>query len=140
MLLGSIALASAAAFAGAAFYVGAVEQPARLTLPDEAALAQWKPSYARATPMQASLAVLSGLCGLAMAWTTRDWRWAAGGIFMLANWPYTFLAIMPTNRRLSSMTPGDPAARELIVAWGQRHAVRTMFGISAVILFLWAAN
>jgi len=61
MLAGLIALMLAAIFTGAAVYVSFVEQPARMLLEPEAALAQWQPSYKRGAVMQAGLAVVAAL-------------------------------------------------------------------------------
>ena len=142
MLVGHLALALAAAFAGAAFYINFAEHPARLGLDDKALLKQWKPSYDAGYSMQASLAVASGVCGLVAAWMTGDWRWIVGSVTVLANLPYTFIGIMPTNHKLKAIDENDagPASRAMLVTWARLHAVRTALGIAATIAYLWALS
>jgi hypothetical protein len=138
MIITSLALASAAAFTGAAAYVSWSEQPARLTLDDAPLLKEWKSSYAKGTEMQATLALVSGLLGLAAFYFEHSAMAAAGGVLVLANWPYTFLAITPTNRRLGAMADAGAGTRQLILKWGKLHAGRTLLGFAGVCAFLFA--
>jgi Domain of unknown function (DUF1772) len=141
MLAGQLALLTAALFAGAALYINVVEQPARLGLNNRSLLTEWKPAYKRGTVMQAPLAIIGFLLGLAAWWQTRHAGWAVGALLMIANWPITFFAIMPTNRRLMAIEPAtaDSQSRALIEKWSSLHAVRTVFGIAACLAFLWAS-
>ncbi len=138
MVAGSIALATAAAFAGAAFYVGFAEQPARLLLDDRALLTQWKPSYTRGFIMQASLAVISAAFGFLASWQLHDWRWAIAATLILANWPYTLFVMLPTNKRIGAWPVESASAesRALVVKWGAMHAVRTALGLVATVGYL----
>lgn len=142
MWAGNLALVTAAIFAGAAIYVSAVEHPARLQLDDRAALTQWKPSYARGAVMQAGLAIVAGVFGGLAFFLSYDWRWLLGAALILANWPFTLIVIMPTNRTLKETAPdqADARTRALLVRWGQLHAVRTAFGCASVLAYVWAAG
>jgi len=141
MIAGQLALIVAAVFFGAAIYVNVAEQPARLTLDDRSLLAEWKPAYRRGFAMQAPLAMVGFLLGLIAWWQTRDWRWLLGAALLIANWPYTLIAIMPTNNRLMAITPNqaEPESRKLIEKWAQLHAVRTALGALATAAFFWAS-
>jgi hypothetical protein len=142
MLVGSLALTAAALFTGAAFYVNFAEQPARLTLDDRALLAQWKPAYKRGYVMQATLAIVGFVLGALAWWQTGRLAFLMGALLMLANWPWTLLAILPTNKILMATEPADagPATRALLVKWNGLHAVRTVLGALATAAFIFALN
>src|ERR1700742_935265 len=100
IFFGHLALIIASVFTGAALYVTVAEQPARLKLNDEALLAEWKPAYRRGFAMQAALAVLGFICAM-MAWYDggeQGYFW--GAILLIANWPWTLLAMWSTNKKL----------------------------------------
>ena len=121
MLAGQLALIVAALFSGAAVYVNIVEQPARLDLDDRALLTEWKPAYKRGFAMQAPLAIIGFLLGLAARWQTGHWAWLLGAAILVANWPYTLLGIMPTNGILMATEPTNagPDSRALIKTMGR---------------------
>src|ERR671911_1826772 len=141
MLAGQLALLVAAVFSGAALYINVAEQPARLGLDHRSLLLEWKPAYKRGNVMQAPLAVLGFLLGMAAWWKTGHVGWALGALLMVANWPFTFFAIMPTNNRLIGLDvlEAGPQSRAMIERWGSLHAVRTALGIAAALVFLSAS-
>jgi hypothetical protein len=142
MLMGQLALMVAAVFTGAAVYINVAEQPARLLLDDRAVLTEWKPAYKRGFAMQAPLAIIGFLLGMAAWWLTGNWRWALGAVLIVANWPYTLFVMMPTNNQLMAMNAAAPSAqtRGLLEAWGRLHAGRSTLGALATLAFLWALN
>ena len=140
MTIGLLALLIAAVFTGAAVYVNVAEQPARLTLDDRALLTEWKPAYRRGFAMQAPLALIGFLLGLAAWWQSAHAGFLIGAVAIIAPWPWTIFVIKPVNDTLLATAPeqAGAASRALIVKWGTLHAVRTALGAVATLAFLWA--
>lgn len=142
MLVGDLALVTSALFTGAAIYINVAEHPARLGLDDHGMLKEWQPAYKRGFAMQAPLAMVGFLCGL-WAWRlSGDWRWLAGAIALITNWPYTLIAIMPTNNVLMGIPTESPSpeSRTLLEKWGRLHAVRSGLGALSTAFYVWASN
>jgi hypothetical protein len=137
-MLATLALLASGLFTGAAAYINAVEQPARLQLADGALLAEWKVAYRRGTLMQASLAVLGGVLGAAaFLFEGRNTIALLGGALMIASWPWTALVVMPTNKALMAADPERSGRRErtLVRRWARLHGARTAFGVLACACF-----
>jgi uncharacterized membrane protein len=133
-----LATLSAGLFAGASVYINLVEHPARMQAGTHVALAEFAPSYHRATVTQVSLASL-GFLGALVAWRLRsDARWLVGGGLLVSVIPFTALAILPTNKQLlDPATANDSALAEgLLNRWGRLHAVRSVLSLAALLLFL----
>jgi hypothetical protein len=140
MVIGLLALTTAAIFFGAAIYVSVAEQPARLTLDDPALLAEWKPSYKRGAAMQAPLALAGFVLGMIAWWQNAHPGFLIGAIAIIAPWPWTIFAIKPTNDALLAidLERAGPRSRALLVRWGTLHAVRSALGAVASLALLWA--
>ena len=91
-------------FAGAAIYINLVEHPARMGCDTKTAATVWIPSYKKATVMQAPLAVISFLAGVAVWLLGGGLLWLIGAALIGLVVPFTFVAVMPTNNQL--LAPG----------------------------------
>jgi hypothetical protein len=138
MLLKFIATFAAAIFAGAALYINVAEHPARMTLDTRFAAAQWAPSYRRATWMQAPLALLSLVTGVATWLLGGGLGWAIAALLIGAVVPFTLFGIMPTNNALLAPDRdlGAAETRTLLENWAHLHVVRTVLSLAATILYL----
>jgi hypothetical protein len=135
-----IAIVFSAMYFGSTVYVAFVELPASLACSSATALAHWTqtlkltPRYASSALVAAAAAILYGKASLSSPWT-----W--GSILSLTVVPFTALALLPIQRRLTApdWDPESIDTRQRLIQWGWRHAVRTLLGSCAFALFLWAA-
>lgn len=141
-MLEALATLATALFTGAALYVSLVEQPARLLCPTPCALAQWRPSYRRATVMQASLALAGCLLALGAWLAGAGPVWLAAGLLLGSVVPFTLLVILPTTKRLEdeSLDPAGPSVRALLECWGHLHHVRSAASLLALLTLLFGAH
>ena len=133
-----VATLAGALFAGAALYINVAEHPARMGLETRMAALQWAPSYRRATWLQAPLALLSLVCGVAAWLCGAGIAWLIAALLIGAVVPFTFAVIMHTNNKLLSPARdlGSAETRELLVHWGRLHAVRTVLSLAGVAVYL----
>jgi len=129
---------AAGLFSGASIYINLVEHPARIQCGTALALAQFAPSYKRATLMQATLAATGFLAALTAYLLGAGTPWLIGGILVGLLIPFTLIVIFPTNRRLLSpaLAKDSPEAARLLDRWGKLHAVRSVLSFISFLVFL----
>lgn len=127
-------------FAGAALYVSLVEHPARMANTLGVALAEFRPSYKRASVMQVTLAVLGVAGAIGAYFLGRGISTLVAGIVLATVVPFTLIVIMPITRQLldDTRTARTDDTEVLLEKWGKLHNVRTIAGLLALVIL--AAN
>ena len=139
MILAAIAIVATGLFAGAALYINVVEHPARIECGIDVALREFGPSYRRASVMQALLAAVGFVAGIAAWLALGEIALLAGALLIGAVVPFTLLVIFPTNKQLLAPTldPSSAGSADLLDRWQRLHAVRTCLSLAALAVFLW---
>ena len=133
-----VAALCAGLFAGAAIYITLVEHPARLECGTAVAIAEFGPSYRRATVMQASLAAVGTLSAL-VAWSQGEGLPVLIAALLLGSViPFTLIVILPTNKQLldPSLDRSSTRAALLLRRWGRLHLVRSVMSGAAFTLLI----
>ncbi len=138
MMVESVALVCAGMFAGASVYINLVQHPAAMQLGTSTAVRFFGPMYARAAPVQASLASLGSLAAIWAWWSESGWLWLLGAIVLAFVIPFTLVVIKPTNDRLMEPTLDSTLkeAKGLLVRWSHLHAVRSGAVLLSFLLFV----
>jgi uncharacterized membrane protein len=133
-----IAILTSGLFSGAAIYVNAVEHPARMSCGTDLAIKQWRPSYQRATIMQASLAFISLISSLSIWYRQGDTLFLISGLLIGSVIPFTLLVILPTNKKLEKpgVEANVPEAERLLRRWNRLHLIRSILALCAFVAML----
>ena len=125
-------------FAGAAIYINLVEHPARVECGTELAITEFRPSYRKATVIQAALAAIGTITAITAWFTGASLWWIVGGTFFGSVIPFTLIVIFPTNKELLSATldKNSEKAQQLLSRWNKLHAVRSLLSSIALVIFL----
>jgi hypothetical protein len=140
MQTGLYAFAAAAAFLGAAIYIGFVEHPARLELGDRAMVREWRVSDHRGTILLTALSLLSAALAFVQYRVGGDVRWIIGGLAILSSWPYDYYVLVPVSVWLCAVAPEERSApaRKLMRDWGLLEWGYALIGLVACGAFAWA--
>lgn len=133
-----VAVIASGLFAGAAAYINLVQHPAADHLGAPHAVAFFAPMYARAAPLQASLAAIGALAAFRAWFVSSGPGWFVGGLILVLVIPFTLIVIKPTNDRLKdpSLNPGSDEAKRLLLHWWRLHAVRSAASVLSFVVFV----
>jgi len=96
------------------------------------AATEFGPSYKRAAAMQAGLAVVGTLAGIAAGLARGSTAWLTGSLLFFCVVPFTLIVIFPTNHKLldPALDKSSPEALRLLTRWGRLHEVRTLLSLA----------
>src|SRR5712692_5108623 len=134
-----VAVLACGLFTGAAVYISLVEHRSRMECGVEIAATEFPFSYRRASIMQATLAAVGLLSSIAAWLTGATFWWVVAGVLLGSVIPFTLIVILPTNKQLLSPALDRRSAQtgQLFARWGRLHAVRSVLGGAALLLFLY---
>lgn len=141
-MLEALCTLCAGLFAGAACYISLVQHPAAREVGDGFSGRFFAPMYRRAAPVQAGLAAVGTLTGLASWLSGASAWWGVGALLLGFSVPFTLVVIKPLNDALVD-PERDPAAAEtvaLLERWSSLHRARSVTSTLAFAIFLLAAR
>jgi len=91
--------------------------------------------------MQSGLALVGTVAGIVAGRLGGNGEFLLGAVLLFFVVPFTFIAIMGTNRRLldARLERTSDEASALLARWGRLHAVRSVAGFISFVVFVTAA-
>jgi hypothetical protein len=132
-----IATICAGLWSGGCIYLSLVQHPAAHRAGPDIAAALVRPMSARAAPMFIVFAFVGTVAGVYAWFQGAGSNWLIGAMFLGAMFPFTAILIVPTNRRLLKIKPGEVGgSEELFTRWGRLHGLRALLGSTAFLVFV----
>ena len=131
-----VATLCCAVFFGAAVYISLVQHPAALETGSEFAVRFFAPMYARASVMQASLAIVGTIASVAAYFLGSGRAWLLSAALIASVVPFTLLVVEPVNHQLKIVDPSAGRALELLMRWDHLHWFRTIASGAAFVMCL----
>jgi hypothetical protein len=135
-------------FGGASSYCSIVEHPARTETNTKFACVQFKTGFKRVAIYQTTAVIIGSGCSFALYHKKKNILWAVSGAILLSILPITIFIIMPVNNQLFNENfinqidenkEKKEKAEQLLNSWGWRHALRSVCGLIASGVAIYAA-